>query len=557
MKITQKKLEKLLVDNRLIKKKDLDKVKAEAKKKKIDLIDHLINEDILSDDEIGRLFSTELNVQFVNLSNESIPQEVLSLITSEMASGKKIIPFQKSEKTLHLGMVDPSDKRTISLIEKKTGLKVKPFLVTATGFNAGLDLYKRDLSKRLGHLTELEGKTSEELSATSIVETVDELIENAHSSKASDIHIEPHEDKLFIRYRIDGMLNDVVTLDKSLLPTIISRIKIMAGLRTDEHRAAQDGKISKKIKDEKIDIRVSIVPLVEGEKAVLRLLVTREKGFGLDDLGLVGENLKRVNTVVKSPWGMILSTGPTGSGKTTTIYSIIKILNKSDVNISTIEDPVEYDIEGVNQIQVQTKSNLTFASGLRSIVRQDPDIIMVGEIRDNETADISVNAALTGHLVLSTLHTNDAATTLPRLNDMKIEPFLIASTVSVVIGQRLVRKICTKCVKSHTVKGAELTKMKKDVPFKKILGKDPKQITVYKGTGCEDCGNTGYKGRIGIFEVLTISEKIKELIMAEENADRITKEAQKEGMTPMMYDGVKKALNGVTTLDEVIRVTKT
>ena len=338
---------------------------------------------------------------------------------------------------------------------------------------------------------------------------------------------------------------------------IVSRIKILAKLRTDETRQAQDGKILTRLDDEKLDIRVSVVPTTQGEKTVMRLLSAKGKYFDLADLGMSVPDLKIVKKAIRESYGMILSTGPTGSGKTTSLYALIKILNSRNINICTIEDPVEYDLEGVNQIQVNPKTNLTFADGLKSILRQDPDIIMVGEIRDSETASIAVNSAMTGHLVLSTLHTNDAAIALPRLLDMKIEPFLIASTVNVVIAQRLVRRICMKCIVSYVLSPEEVEGLKQEIDFKKFLNiTELDEIRFYKGKGCEHCNKSGYTGRIGIFEVLEVKDNIKELILVRADADKIKKQAIENGMTTMLEDGFGKVISGLTSIEEVLRVIK-
>jgi type II secretory ATPase GspE/PulE/Tfp pilus assembly ATPase PilB-like protein len=330
----------------------------------------------------------------------------------------------------------------------------------------------------------------------------------------------------------------------------------MAKLRTDEHRSAQDGKIRVKFEKEKLDIRVSIIPIVEGEKIVMRLLSARSRQLSLEDLGLAGEDLVKLKKEYSKPYGMVLATGPTGAGKSTTLYAILKILNRREVNISTIEDPVEYDIEGINQIQVNAKTNLTFATGLRSILRQDPDVIMVGEIRDTETADMAINAAMTGHLVLSTLHTNDAPTALPRFLKMGIEPFLIASTVNIIIAQRLIRKTCSQCIVSEPTSSADLKKKFLPGLIDKHFGPNKKNIRLYHSKGCPVCGNTGYSGRIGIFEVLVVNEAIRDLIMKRANADEIREQAIKEGMKTMIEDGIKKALAGTTTIEEVLRATR-
>ena len=361
-----------------------------------------------------------------------------------------------------------------------------------------------------------------------------------------------------MRYRIDGILHDVLHLSKNIHRQIISRIKVLSNLRTDEHAAPQDGKIRIKHDDQAVDIRISIIPMVEGEKVVMRLLVSHFKLFTFADLGMRDEAIAKVNAALQRSYGMILSTGPTGSGKTTTIYAMLQILNMREKNITTIEDPVEYRITGVNQIQVNTKANLTFASGLRSILRQDPNIIFVGEIRDAETAGIAINAALTGHLVLSTLHTNDAATSLPRLTDMHIEPFLVASSVSLIVAQRLVRKICDYCRESGTIFEEEL---KKSLP-EEIISRhfsptgQNREIQVFKGKGCKNCRFTGYAGRVGIFEILEVTKEIRRLITERNDSDVIAEQAIKEGMEPMLDDGLMKVSAGITTLEEILRVTK-
>ncbi len=394
---------------------------------------------------------------------------------------------------------------------------------------------------------------------------VDLLLKYGNQNKASDIHLEPYANKVVVRFRIDGVMHKVLELPKDLHEIILARIKVLAKIRTDEHRAAQDGKLRFSAEDEVVDVRVSIVPIIEGENAVMRLLSAKNRRFSLADLGFSAQNLKKVERAIKKPHGMILVTGPTGSGKSTTLYAIMKILNKPSIHISTIEDPVEYDIEGISQIQVNEKTNLTFAKGLRAIVRQDPDIIMVGEIRDTETAGIAVNSALTGHLVLSTLHTNDAASTLPRLIDMKVEPFLTASTVNVIVAQRLIRKICEKCRVSYEInmKTPEQENMiiekniVEELPEeikKKFFNKD--KIILYRGTGCKVCGQTGYTSRVGIFEVLEMSAEIRDLVNKKSDSDEILKKSKEQDMKTMLEDGLEKVLNGVTTLEEVARVTK-
>ncbi|MBU6501036.1 MAG: type II/IV secretion system protein [Patescibacteria group bacterium] len=386
----------------------------------------------------------------------------------------------------------------------------------------------------------------------SIISFVNCLIEDAYHLRASDVHLDPEDDKIQIRFRIDGVLQDIHSFGKDMYAEVMSRIKIIAHMRTDEHQSAQDGRFRYFLKENNkaIDVRVSVVPTFYGENSVMRLLVDQAEDFSLEALGFSKENAVKITNAVHKPYGMILATGPTGSGKTTTLYTLIRTLNKRSVSIITIEDPVEYAIKGINQIQANSRTGLTFANGLRSILRQDPNIIMVGEIRDSETAGVAVNTALTGHLLLSTIHTNDAATTLPRLLDMKIESYLIASTVNVAIGQRLVRKICESCKTEKKVTEAEQKGLAEVLP-KDALSAHKK---FFVGKGCDDCGKTGYKGRIGVQEVLVIDGPIRDAILRKATADEIQKIAVAQGMVPMIEDAVKKAGAGITTFDEVLRM---
>ncbi|MBI4133043.1 type II/IV secretion system protein [Candidatus Uhrbacteria bacterium] len=384
----------------------------------------------------------------------------------------------------------------------------------------------------------------------SITQLVDLIVRKAWESGASDIHIDPAAKSVLIRFRIDGILHDIVSLKKELQPLIITRIKVLSGLRTDEHFMAQDGRFRVTEDTVDIDLRVSIVPTYHGENVVMRLLVGEARALGLGELGLSERDLGILHRYIKKPYGMILSTGPTGSGKTTSLYSVLRILNSREISIITIEDPIEYAVSGITQIQVNTQTNLTFAAGLRSIVRQDPNVIMVGEIRDEETAGIAVNAAMTGHLLLSTLHTNDASTTLPRLLDMSIEPFLIASTVNIAIGQRLVRKLCASCRVQYTMSAEERTGLTSAIP-QELLNKEKK---FWRAEGCDKCNDTGYIGRIGIFEILEVTDEIRLLIMRRANADEIHQAARKQGMTTMLEDGFTKAIAGITSIAEILRV---
>lgn len=399
----------------------------------------------------------------------------------------------------------------------------------------------------------IKNKIEEELaknSARSVITIVDGIIEYAHSLGASDIHINPESDGIKIRLRVDGVLQDSFSLSKELLPELIGRIKILSNLRMDEHYNFQDGRFRMRAQDgDIIDLRVAMSPSYYGESAVLRLLTDKAELFTLKSLGFSEENRKKIEDAARNPYGMILATGPTGSGKTTTLYTILKMLNKKESAIITIEDPIEYAVNNVKQIQVNSRTNMTFANGLRSILRQDPDIIMVGEIRDEETAGLAVNTALTGHLLLSTIHTNDAATTLPRLLDMKVEPYLVASTVNIAIGQRLVRKICNRCKISKELSDVELKSLSDAVRIK-ILGTKK----IYTGEGCDDCNFTGYNGRIGIHEVLIVDDDIRGAILAKESAETVKQVAIKNGMKTMIEDGMDKVFEGMTSVEEVLRV---
>jgi type IV pilus assembly protein PilB len=519
--------------------------------------DALIERDIISDENLGILISDYLKIPFVVLSKISIPEEIFNVIPERFARKYRVVPFSRDNQSVKVAMADPNAKDVMDMITLKTGQPVVPFLATERDIYNTLSIYRKDLQKTFDelirkHLVDKEKQLYFNVPTAKMVEMI---ISYAYEDRASDIHIEPQEKDSLVRFRIDGMLHDMLEIPKTLHDQIITRLKVISRLRTDEHLAPQDGKLRVHLAEEDLDLRLSILPIVEGEKAVLRLLASKFRLFSLLDLGMTDTDLKKVSKAMAKSYGMILSTGPTGSGKTTSIYAIIKILNSRAKNITTIEDPVEYRMKGVNQIQVNAKTGLTFADGLRSILRQDPNIIFVGEIRDNETASIAVNAALTGHLVVSTLHTNDAATALPRLVDMDVEPFLVASTVNVIIAQRLMRKICDMCRTAIVISEAELSH---NIPIE-ILQKHfdlSKELHIYQGKGCKICHGTGYKGRIGAFEVLEVSKAVRKLITQREDADAILKKALEEGMTTMLDDGLQKVAKGLTTIEEVLRVTK-
>ncbi len=565
MPVTVEQLKHLLVDAGLVAAGDFEAAADEAKRSDKPLEAALVDRNLVPDDYLGQLIADSLGYPFARVENQKIPDHILRIIPERVARHSRVIAFGTDEAgRLKLAMSDPDDLETVRLVEKKAGVRVLPHYATPNGIESGIERYSRDLESAIKTIMEEvrrrgPAKPGEEEGEGETIRIVELILDYAYQNNASDIHVEPREKDMLVRYRIDGILHDVVTLPHELLNPVVTRIKILSKMRTDEHFAAQDGKFQEIVGGERVDVRVSVLPVVDGEKVVMRLLAEKGKRFNLRDLGFSEADFKKLDRHIQKSFGMILATGPTGSGKTTTMYAVLKILNTRDVNIATIEDPIEYAIEGVNQIQVNLKTGLTFANGLRSIVRQDPDIIMVGEIRDEETAGIAVNAAMTGHLVLSTLHTNDAATTLPRFIDMKIEPFLIASTVNVIIAQRLVRKICSRCITSYDVPRAELfDKLPAEVANKFFAvpegARKSDQVRLYRGKGCDRCNHTGYQGRVGIFELLEMEDNIRDLIMKNANAKEIQKQAVLNGMSTMLEDGVRKALEGITTIDEVLRV---
>jgi len=494
-----------------------------------------------------------------------------------------VVAFKKEENILEVAMLDPEDLQTIDFIGKKTGLIIKPRLTSRESIKSVLKQYQKSLQAEFGEIidtnterltdTSKAKSTDEDMDLAKaaedmpIIKIVDTLLKHAIIQGASDIHIEPLEKEIVIRYRIDGILRDAMTLPRQVHTGIVARIKVLSNLKLDEHRLPQDGRFKIEAADYKVSFRVSILPVFDGEKIVMRLLDESAKGYTLESLGFWGEALEVAHRNIAKPNGMVLVTGPTGSGKTTTLYAVLDILNKPEVNISTIEDPVEYRMLRINQTQISPKIGLTFASGLRSLLRQDPDVIMVGEIRDEETAEIAVHAALTGHLVLSTLHTNSAAGTLPRILDMGIEPYLIASTVNVIIAQRLVRKVCSSCAEKYTLDKAVIKSLAERFDLERILEVLKRERIVHakaewedieftKGKGCEHCNKDGYKGRMGIYEVLEVSEELGELIAKKSTSDAIEGYARKQKMIFMLEDGFVKAVQGVTTVDEIMRVTK-
>ncbi len=520
------------------------------------LIQSFIESGVLTEDQLGAIVARFYNVPYVALSKESIPEDAAHIIPDKVARRQKAIAIARGPGEIKVALSDPTNKTILALVARKTGLRVTPYYAFEDEIDGTIALYEKALQKTIDELLHQYVEQATLFKGDlPIIRIVDELVNAAYNDRASDIHIEPEEKASLIRFRIDGVLQDVLRVPREIHERIISRIKVLSNLRTDEHMSAQDGKMTAKLENEELDIRVSILPVTEGEKAVLRLLSTHQREYTLSDLGMNATDLQKVTNAFSKSYGMILSTGPTGSGKTTTIYSILRILNTREKNIMTIEDPVEYRIQGANQVQVNAKTNLTFANGLRSILRQDPNVIFVGEIRDSETAGIAVNAALTGHLVLSTLHTNDAATAIPRLTDMKVEPFLVASTVNIIVAQRLVRSICSSCKRDEKIQFSEMAKHFPEDLIKKYLGMGP-ELIIHKGVGCKICRQTGYTGRLGLFEVLEVTKNIRKLVSEKADSDIIARAARAEGMQIMLEDGLEKIASGMTTVEEVIRVTK-
>lgn len=516
----------------------------------------LVSQGLISNQDLGKIISDISHLPLANLSQVFIPQEVLNTIPKELAEKYKCVVFDNQKGQYSLACADPGNPALKTELAGKIGSNIVFYIATDSDIENAIDKYSENIAKTFEDIVaktvaNAKGKPVNELPIEDI-ETA--IIAYAYDNKASDVHLEPSPTDTIIRCRIDGVLHDIATISRTVYDQLLNRIKVQAKLRTDEHQAAQDGKIIFKTKED-LDIRISIIPTTQGEVLSMRLLSERARDFGLTDLGLTDENLQKITNAYKKPFGMILSVGPSGSGKTTTLYSIVKILNKRSVKIMTIEDPVEYEIPGVNQIQVNAKTNLTFAEGLRSIARQDPDIILVGEIRDEETAGIAVNSALTGHLVLSTLHANDAATTFPRLLDFKIEPYLVSSTVNIVIAQRLVRKICTACRYSESIDPSIFRSSFSEDEIISAFGQT-NTADVYKGKGCPICFGTGYLGRIGIFEVLEINSEIRDAINKKEDSETIRQLAIASGMKTMNLDALQKVKEGITTIDEVIRTTK-
>ncbi len=598
MRISDSLVEKLLVGTKLATDEQLKALKEQNLGDKKPLQDLAISSNLVSEKDLTKLFAAEIDVPFVELNPKEIKKETLRQIPERIARQYGVVLFEsQKDGTKLLAMEDPDDIQAVNFLQKELGNKLKVYLATTSNIQAAIDQYRGNISTELTKVIapdeekkEEEQVSEEDLAEDSpIAQTVNLLIEYAVKSGASDIHIEPREDSVVVRYRVDGVLREANKLPKKVLGALVSRIKILSNLKIDERRVPQDGRFKIQIGDAVYALRVSTLPITEGEKVVMRILSESSRALTLQELGYWGRSLETINHAITQPHGMILVTGPTGSGKSTSLFSILSILNKPTVNISTIEDPVEYKIPGANQTQVNPIAGMTFATGLRALLRQDPNVIMVGEIRDSETANLGVQAALTGHLVFATLHTNNAATSLPRLLDMGIEPFLIASTVRAVVGQRLVRRLCVDCRQPYTPDAAELKhiqeafNMSGAADFKRLhqlesqalesgIGKEAHSKTgdtnepsttenritkLWRAApdGCNSCGHSGYRGRIGLYEVLDNSAEQQRLIVTNSTSDLIQDQAVKEGTITMQVDGLVKALRAQTSIEEILRVT--
>lgn len=580
MLVQESKLKKFILDSGLVNRDDIRVAEKESEKTGGSIGDTLVMQGKISADDLRRVEAYSLGVPFIDLKGQKIDFAVLSLIPEPIARKHNIVAFRKTDSGLEVAMLDVDDLEAIDFVRKKVGTRILTRLTDHESMKGILLQYQKSLKAEFGDLIEKEAQSMQLLSEDEdnpasekelkklaedipVVRIVDTLLNHAIIQNASDIHIEPMENQLLVRYRIDGVLHDAMVLPRDSAPGIVARIKVLSNLKLDEKRLPQDGRFKIQLDKEKVSFRVSTIPTYHGEKTVMRLLRESSGGFNLESLGFHGQGLEALHVAMNQHVGMVLVTGPTGSGKTTTLYTLLDILNTADVNICTIEDPIEYQMPRINQTQVKPEIGMTFAMGLRALLRQDPDIVMVGEIRDGETASLGINAALTGHLVLSTLHTNSAAGTLPRFIDMGAEPFLIVSTVKVIIGQRLVRKLCAAKEK-YLLSKQEIEALEKKADMSRILtalkdegivGKDATWQTIpfYKPKPSPEC-EEGYKGRVSIHEVLMMSPGIRELALANTSAEKIEIHARKEGMLTMLEDGLFRAAQGLTSIEEVFRV---
>ncbi|USN87373.1 MAG: type II/IV secretion system protein [Candidatus Nomurabacteria bacterium] len=580
VRIQDEQLKRFVLDAGLIKKADIASAEKVAKDERRTLAEAFISQGYMTEDDMRRIESYVLGIPFISLKNVKIDFEILSLIPEPVARNHNIIAYKKTDKELEVAMLDTNDLPAIDFVKKKVGFKILPRLTDTESMRTALRQYQKNLKDEFGDiimkdasaLKVIAEENGEELSEKDlkkiaedlpVVRIVDTLLRHAIIQGASDIHIEPNEEEVIVRYRIDGILSDAMKLPKHAAGTIAARIKVLSNLKLDQKRLPQDGRFKMEMDGQKVAFRVSMLPVFYGEKIVMRLLRENRSGFSLEGIGFHGSTLDRIHKATRATTGIILVTGPTGSGKSTTLYTVLDLLNTPEVNISTIEDPIEYQMPRINQSQVKPDIGFTFAAGLRSLMRQDPDIIMVGEIRDEETASLAINAALTGHLVLATVHTNSASGTVARLIDMGVESFLLVSTLRVAIGQRLVRKLADDKI-PYTLSKSERSELADRVDMDIVLNTLKEEKIIKDDATWNDVeffrpkekGETedGYKGRMGIHEVLEVSPTIKEMVISGKTSDDIEKQARKEGMLTMIEDGIYKAARGLTSIEEVLRV---
>lgn len=570
MHITKEKLKEIVLGSGLVSEEDFTTAVEEARRGGQSISNVLVGTGKIPEDYFVELLSPYYNVPIINLKKdaETIEPETLALIPEVYAKSKNIVLFayEKEAGRAKVAMLDPFDYSTIEYVRAKLGVWVDVYLTTLPSLRYGLKQYNKNvgigfseiISQNIEQSLEVvsEADVAKGAAAAPIVTILDNVLEHAVSMNASDIHFEPLEKELLVRFRIDGIMQEILTLPQVIASVLVARVKILASMQIDEHRMPQDGRFRFDMDDGgSVDVRVNIMPVFHGEKVEMRILKGSARPLMLKDLGVSDDAIATLYNEIKKPHGMILVTGPTGHGKTTTLYAILQILNTPSVNITTIEDPVEYEFPRVNQTQVNPKAGITFANGLRALLRQNPDIIMIGEIRDNETAEIAIHAALTGHLVLSSLHTNDATSALPRLLDMGAPAFLLSSTVNLVIAQRLVRRICASCTESYPASPEIIRLIKAQM---ELSGDSTGNIpaTLFRGRGCKVCGNSGFQGQVGIYELFRVTDAIREMILREATVGEIRKKAIEDGMTTIFEDGLDKVERGVTTIEEILRVVK-
>jgi type IV pilus assembly protein PilB len=587
---SQNTFERLLVEEGYLSDDQLKSLRQESAEQNKSIINLISDRGLIDKEDVVKTVAKAENVPYADLHGFKADEETLNFIPKDLAKNYQVVPIGMMNGQLAVGMVDPTNLQAVDFITRRIGQSITPHMVSSESVDVVLGQYGADVSEEVSSVVgsaeqfvqseqqqqkqqqQDGGDVQNLVQDAPITRALNTILDYAARMEASDIHIEPRPENVKIRFRIDGILKEVMTLPKGVEAALVSRVKILSGLKIDEKRKPQDGEFQMQHEGRDIDLRIAIGPIVWGEQVVIRLLDKDSSLLDINSLGYKGRARRLIHEGLQKPYGMTLSTGPTGSGKSTTLYAGINTIQDPAINIITLEDPVEQKIIGINQIQINSQIGLTFASGLRSVLRQDPDVVMVGEIRDGETADLAVQAALTGHIVLSTLHTNSAAGVLPRLIDMGIEPFLVSSVINTVIGQRLVRRICDKCVterqsteaENHSIQevlgsilpesGEASQELKDDIGYEVLPGLDQNAYTLYSGSGCKDCNGEGYKGRTGIFEVFSITDEMEKILVSGMTSGQVQEQAQKDGMITMRQDGYLKALNGVTTLDEVARV---